>query len=38
MRCPKCNAKIGIVQHVVVVRTGAVPCVKCLICGYWAQT
>lgn len=38
MICPRCKAKIGIVKHVVVVHSGSINCVKCLICGYWAET
>jgi hypothetical protein len=37
MKCPKCKAKIGIMNHVVLVHTGAIDCVKCMICGYWAH-
>jgi len=38
MECPKCKAKIGIMKHTLTVNTGAVPCIKCYICGYWVQT
>ena len=38
MECPKCKAKVGIMEHMLVVNTGAVHCVKCYICGYWVQT
>ncbi len=37
MECPKCKAKVGMMQHMLMVNTGAVDCVKCYICGYWVQ-
>jgi hypothetical protein len=37
MACPKCKAKTGVIKDIVLVNTGPIKCVKCLICGYWVQ-
>ena len=38
MECPKCRAKVGIMQQEMMINTGAVHCLKCFICGFWVQT
>jgi len=35
VECPKCKAKVGVMQHLIMVETGAVQSVRCLICGFW---
>lgn len=37
MRCPKCNTKIGVMKHEVMVDSGFVQFTRCVICGYWSQ-
>lgn len=37
MRCPKCKAKIGVMRHEVILDSGVVHCVRCVLCGYWSQ-
>jgi hypothetical protein len=38
MPCPKCNAKIGVVDHEIVVSVGVMRLKRCVICGYWSQS
>ncbi|HIJ95887.1 MAG TPA: hypothetical protein HPP94_09160 [Desulfuromonadales bacterium] len=35
MRCPKCKAQIGVMNHEIIVETGIVECIRCIICGYY---
>jgi hypothetical protein len=35
MTCPKCNAKIGIMNHQIVHNTGVVYGSRCIMCGFW---
>ncbi|TWJ19737.1 hypothetical protein JN12_01538 [Geobacter argillaceus] len=37
MTCPKCKAKIGIVQQQITTDTGKVTGELCYMCGYWLQ-
>ncbi|MDD2273694.1 MAG: hypothetical protein PHP95_10515 [Desulfuromonadaceae bacterium] len=37
MDCPKCKAKIGVMNHEIMVGSGVVEGVRCVICGYWSQ-
>lgn len=35
MTCPKCKAKVGIMNSEVILEHGAVNGCRCIICGYW---
>jgi hypothetical protein len=35
MTCPKCKAKVGIMNHEVILDYGIVNGCRCIICGYW---
>lgn len=35
--CPKCKAKIGIVQQELMTASGQVSGILCYMCGYWMQ-
>lgn len=35
MRCPKCQALIGVADHEIIIDTGIVECSRCIICGYF---
>lgn len=37
MTCPKCKAKIGIVQEKITTLLGPSTGKICYICGYWVQ-
>ncbi len=37
MNCPKCNAKIGVMKHEVILDFTVVEGTRCIICGYWSQ-
>ena len=37
MSCPKCKAKIGIVNQKVATQVGIVFGIMCYICGCWIQ-
>jgi len=37
MNCPKCKAKIGVMQHEIMLDSGVVHGTRCVICGYWSQ-
>ncbi len=37
MNCPKCKAKIGIMKHEIILDTGVIHCLRCVMCGYWSQ-
>ena len=37
MSCPKCKASIGVVKHEIVLDSGVIHCLRCVICGYWSQ-
>ena len=38
MNCPKCKAKIGIMKHEIILDTGVIHCLRCVMCGYWSQS
>ena len=35
MNCPKCGAKIGIVNHQIILDMGVFNCTRCYMCGYY---
>jgi hypothetical protein len=35
MTCPKCKARIGIMNHEIIHDTGVVNGCRCVMCGYW---
>ncbi len=35
MTCPKCKAKVGIMNSEIILEHGAVNGCRCIICGYW---
>jgi hypothetical protein len=37
MDCPKCKAKIGVMNHEVILDFTVVQGTRCIICGYWSQ-
>jgi Zn ribbon nucleic-acid-binding protein len=37
MDCPKCKAKIGVMNHEVILDFTVVQGTRCVICGYWSQ-
>jgi len=37
MSCPKCKAKIGVMQHEIILETGVVQFTRCILCGYWSN-
>jgi hypothetical protein len=37
MKCPKCNARIGMTKQKLATDTGFASGVICYICGYWKQ-
>jgi len=37
MNCPKCKAKIGIMKHEIILDSGIIHCLRCVLCGYWSQ-
>ena len=37
MICPKCKAKVGVMEHEIVLDAGVIHCMRCTICGYWSQ-
>jgi hypothetical protein len=37
MKCPKCNARIGLTRQRLATDTGIASGTICYICGYWKQ-
>jgi len=37
MDCPKCKAKIGVMDHEIILESGIIHCTRCIICGYLSQ-
>lgn len=37
MRCPKCMARIGIINLQLATAEGKATGISCCICGYWLQ-
>ena len=37
MDCPKCKAKIGVMNHEIILDFTVVQGARCIICGYWSQ-
>ena len=37
MTCPKCKARIGVVQQQITTESGSTCGALCYICGYWLQ-
>ena len=37
MSCPKCKTRSGLVKHEIVLDSGIIHCLRCVICGYWSQ-
>jgi Zn ribbon nucleic-acid-binding protein len=37
MGCPKCKAKIGLMEHEITLEFAVVQVTRCVICGYWSQ-
>jgi hypothetical protein len=37
MNCPKCKAKIGVIEQHFFTDSGEIAGVLCYMCGYWVQ-
>ncbi len=37
MNCPKCKAKIGVIEHHFFSDSGEITGILCYMCGYWLQ-
>lgn len=35
MNCPKCKAKVGVVNSEIIMEHGVVNGYRCLMCGFW---
>jgi hypothetical protein len=35
MTCPKCKAKVGVVNQEIILDHSVVSGCRCIICGYW---